>query len=162
MRSNGWDNGVDPPPPPGAAGGHPPAMFSEASSRPTEETPLVSWQVIVLRVDGTPAGDSSEQESPCNLQNQRRPMDINNSLDNLVYNAIQRGPVGPHEEELLALLFLVHTNPVGWHAVVQRRFFWARMAQKLKDHLRCGSLFMPNLLTSGLIVTALRVFGSRS
>ena len=97
-------------------------MFSEASSRATEETLLASWQVIVLRVDVTPAGDSSEQESPCDLQNRRRPMDINNSLDNLVYNAIQRGPVGPQEEELFALLFIMHTNPVGWYAVVQRRF----------------------------------------
>ena len=77
-------------------------MFSEASSRPTDETPLVSWQVIVVRVDVTPARDSSEQESPCDSQNRRRPMDMNNSLDNLVYNAVQRGPVGPQEEELLA------------------------------------------------------------
>ena len=84
-----------PPPPPVLPQGHPPAMFSEGFSRPTEETPLVSWQVIVLRVDVTPAGDSSEQESPCDLQNLRRPMDINNSLDNLVYNAIQRGPCWP-------------------------------------------------------------------
>ena len=42
----------------------------------------------------TPAGDSSEQESPCDSQ----------------------------EEEPLALLFLVHANPVGWHAVVQKGF----------------------------------------
>ena len=96
-------------------------MFPKASSLPTDETPLVSWQVIVVWVDVTPAGDSSEQESPCDSQNRRRPVDMNNSLDNLVYDAIQRVPVGPQEEEPLALLFLVHANPVGWYAVVQRR-----------------------------------------
>ena len=157
-----YEGGVlTPPPPPGPAGRHPPAMFREASSLPTDETPLVSWQVIVVWVDVTPTGDSSEQESPCDSQNRRRPMDMNNSLDNLVYNAIQRGPIGPQEEEPLALLFLVHANPVRWYAVVQKRCLGLH-GPKLKNHLRCGFLFMPTLLTSGLIFTALRVFGSRS
>ena len=67
--------------------------------------------MIVVWVDETPAGDSSEQESPCDSQNRHRPMDMNNSLNNLVYTAIQRGPVGPQEKELL--LVLEHVNPVG-------------------------------------------------
>ena len=45
---------------PGAAGGHPPAMFPVASSLPIDEPQLDSWQVIVVWVDETPAGDSSE------------------------------------------------------------------------------------------------------
>ena len=97
---------------PGAAGGHPPAMCPVASSLPIDEPQLVSWQVIVIWVDETPAGDSSEQESPCDSQNRRRPMDMNNSLNNLVYNAIQRGPVGPQGKEPLALLVLEHADPV--------------------------------------------------
>ena len=43
---------------PGAAGGHPPAMFPVASSLPIDEPQLDSWQVIVVWVDETPAGDS--------------------------------------------------------------------------------------------------------
>ena len=54
-------------------------------------------------------------------------MDMNNSLNNLVYNAIQRGPVGPQEKEPLALLVLEHANPVGWYAVVQKRFLSLRV-----------------------------------
>ena len=96
-----------------------------------DETQLVSWQVIVVWVDVTPAGDSSEQESPCDSQNRHRPMDMNNSLNDLVYNAIQRGPVNEG-------------------------------AQKLTNHLRCGFLFMLTMLASGLLFTAIRVFGSRS
>ena len=122
---------------PSAAGGHPPAMFPEASSLPTDETPLVSWQVIVVWVDVTPAGDSSEQESPCDSQNRRRPMDMNNSLDNLVYNAIQKGPVGPQEEEPLALLFLVHVNPkrfLGPHGPkVEEPLIYANLADQRTD-----------------------------
>ena len=77
----------------------------------------------------------------------------------LVYNAIQRGPVGPQEIEPLTLLVLEHANPVGRCAVVQKRF-WG-LAQKLKNHLRCRFLFMPTMLASGLLFTALRFFGSR-
>ena len=65
---------------PGTAGGLLPAMFPVASL-PMDETQLVSWQVIVVSVDVTPAGDSSEQESPCDSQNRHRPMDMNNSLE---------------------------------------------------------------------------------
>ena len=140
-----YEGGVltPPPPPPGAAGGHPPAMFPEASTLPIDETQLVSWQVIVVWVDVTPAGDSSEQESPCDSQNRRRPMDMNNSLNNLVYNATLRGPVGPQEEEPLALLVLEHANPVGWHAVVQKRFL-GPAGPKVKEPLALWVLIHAN------------------
>ena len=49
-----------------------PSMFPIASSLPIDEPQLDSWQVIVVWVDETPAGDSSKQESPCDSQNRRR------------------------------------------------------------------------------------------
>ena len=148
-------------PPPVAAGGHPPAMFPEASSLPTDETLLVSWQVIVVWVDVTPAGDSSEQESPCDSQNRCRPMDMNNSLNNLVYNAIQRGHVGPQEEEPLALLVLEHANPVGWYAVVQKRFL-GPAGPKVKEPLALWVLIHANLAGQRTNIHRATGFGSRS
>ena len=109
---------------PVAAGGHPPAMFPVASALPIDEPQLDSWQVIVVRVDETPAGDSSEQEPPCDSQNRRRPRDMNmmnNSLNILVHAVLQGGPVGPQEKEPLALLVLDHADPVAWYAVVQKK-----------------------------------------
>ena len=106
---------------PGAAGGHPPAMVPVASSLPIDEPQLDSWQVIVVRVDETPAWDSSEQESPCDSQNRRRPMDMNNSLNILVHTVVQGGPVGPQGKEPLVMLVLDHADPVGWYAVVQKK-----------------------------------------
>ena len=106
---------------PGAAGGLLPAMFPVASALPIDEPQLDSWQVIVVRVDETPARDSSEQEPPCDSQNRRRPMDMNYSLNILVHTVVQGGPVGPQEKEPLALLVLDHANPAGWHAVVQKK-----------------------------------------
>ena len=106
---------------PGAAGGLLPAMFPVASALPIDEPQLDSWQVIVVRVDDTPARDSSEQEPPCDSQNRRRPMDMNNSLNILVHTVVQGGPVGPQEKEPLALLVLDHADPVGWYAVVRKK-----------------------------------------
>ena len=106
---------------PGAAGGHPPAMFPVASSLPIVEPQLDSWQVKVAWVDETPAGDSSEQESPCDSQNRRRTMDIANSLNILVHTVVRVGPVGPQGKEPLALLVLDHADPVGRYAVVQKK-----------------------------------------
>ena len=105
---------------PGAAGGHPPAMFLVASALPVDEPQLDSWQVIVVWVDETPAGDSSEQESPCDSQNRRRPMDINNPLNSLVHTVVQGGPVGPQGKEPLALLVLIHADPAGQRATIHR------------------------------------------
>ena len=61
---------------PGAARGPPPAMFPVAPALLAEEPQLGSWQVAVVRVDEAPAGDSSEQDSPCDTQNRHRPMDM--------------------------------------------------------------------------------------
>ena len=58
---------------PGKAGGPPPAMFPVGPALLADEPQLDSWQVAVVRVDETPAGDSSEQDSPCDSQNRRRP-----------------------------------------------------------------------------------------
>ena len=144
---------------PGAAGGHPPAMFPVASALPIDEPQLDSWQVIVVWVDETLAGDSSEQESPCDSQNRRRPMDINNSLNSLVHTVVQ-GALLVHKEKshsrcwFSIMLTLLVSMPSF------RRSYWARLAQKLKSHLRCWFLFMLTLLASVLLFTALRVCGS--
>ena len=106
---------------PGAAGGFLPAMFPLASALPIDEPQLDSWQVIVVPVDETTARDSSEQEPPCDSQNRRRPMDMNNLLNILVHAVVQGGPVGPHEREPLTLLVLDHADPVGWYDVVQKK-----------------------------------------
>ena len=119
---------------PGAAGGHPPAMFPVASSLPIDEPQLDSWQVIAVWVDETPAGNSSEHESPCDSQNWPRPMDMNNSLNILVHNVIQRGPVGPQGKEPLALLVLDHVDPVGRYAVDQKKLL-GRSGPKVKEPL---------------------------
>ena len=97
---------------PGAAGGPPPAMFPVAPALLADEPQLDSWQVAVVRVDETPAGDSSEQESPCDSQNRHRPMDTDN---------LPVGPVGPQGIEPLALLVLDHADPAGQHAVIQKK-----------------------------------------
>ena len=78
-----------------AAGGPPPAMFPVAPALLVDEPQLDSWQVAVLRVDETPAGDSSEQYSPCDSQNRRRPMDTDNLPNSLAHTVVQGGPVGP-------------------------------------------------------------------
>ena len=105
-----------------------------------DEPQLDSWQVIVVWVDEAPAGDSSEQESPCDSQNRRRPMDMNNSLNSLVHTVVQGGPVGPQGKESLALLVLDHADPVGWYAVVQKKLL-GPVGPKVKSHLRCWFLF---------------------
>ena len=73
--------------------GPPPAMFPVAPALLTDEPQFDSWQVAVVRVDETPAGDSSEQESPCNSQNRRRPMDTDNLPNSLAHTVVQRGPI---------------------------------------------------------------------
>ena len=49
----------------GAAGGPSPAMFPVAPALLAEGPQLGPWQFAVVRVDETPAGDSSGQDSPC-------------------------------------------------------------------------------------------------
>ena len=66
-------------------------------------------------------GAESQQESPCDSQNRRRPMDMNNSLNILVHTIVQGGPVGPQGKEPLVMLVLDHADPVGRYAVVQKK-----------------------------------------
>ena len=141
---------------PGAAGGHPPAMFPVASALPIDEPQLDSWQVIVVWVDETLAGDSSEQESPCDSQNRRRPMDMNNSLNSLVHTVVQGGPVGPQGKKPLALLVLDHADPVGWYAVVQKKLL-GPAGPKVKEPFALLLLIHADPVASVLLFTALRV-----
>ena len=54
---------------PGAAGDPPPVMFPVAHGLLAGGPWLGSWQLAVVRVDETPAGDSSEQDYPCATPN---------------------------------------------------------------------------------------------
>ena len=103
----------------GAAGGRPPAMFPVAPALLAEGPQLGPWQVAVVRVNETPAGDSSRQDSPCATQNRHRPMDIYELPDSLAHIVVEGGPVGPEVKEPLALLVLDHADPAGQHAVIQ-------------------------------------------
>ena len=103
----------------GAAGGPHPAMFPVTPALLAEGPQLGPWQVAVVRVDETPAGDSSGQDSPCVTQNRHRPMDIYELPDSLAHTIVEGGPVGPEVKEPLALLVLDHTDPAGQHAVTQ-------------------------------------------
>ena len=53
------------------------------------------WQVLVVRVDETPAGDSSGREYPCAEQNRHRPSDISDWPDGFGHTVVEGGPVGP-------------------------------------------------------------------
>ena len=57
-----------------------------------------------MRVDETPAGDSSELEYPCATQNWHRPIDIYELPDGLAHTVVEGGPVGPEAIEPLELL----------------------------------------------------------
>ena len=94
-------------------------MFPVAPALLGEEPQLVSWQVAVLRVDETPAGDSSEQVSPCVTQNRHRPMDMYELPNSHAHTVVEGGPVGPEGIEPLALLVRDHADPDGQHAVIQ-------------------------------------------
>ena len=103
----------------GAAGVCTLAMFPVAPALLAEGPPLGPWQVAVVRVDETPAGDSSGQDSPCATQHRHRPMDIYELPDSLAHTVVEGGPVGPEVTEPLALLVLDHADPVGQHAAIQ-------------------------------------------
>ena len=104
---------------PGAAGGAPPAMFPVVPALLVDEPHLRSCHVAVVRVDDSPAGDSSEQDSPCVTQNRHRPMDMDDLPNSLAHTVVQGGPVGPQGIEPLALLVRDHVVPAGQHAVIQ-------------------------------------------
>ena len=94
-------------------------MFPVVPALLAEGPPLGHWQVTVVLVDETPAGDSSEQDSPCATQNRHQPMDIYELPDSLAHTVVEGGPVGPKVTEPLALLVLDHADPVGQHAAIQ-------------------------------------------
>ena len=79
----------------GAAGVCTPAMFPVVPALLAEGPPLGPWQVAVVRVDETPAGDSSGQDSPCATQNRHRSMDIYELPDSLAHTVVEGGLVGP-------------------------------------------------------------------
>ena len=76
------------------------------------------WVCVVVRVDETPAWDSSEQDSPCDTQNRHRPMDMDELPNSLAHTVVEGGPVGPQGIEPLALLVCNHADPAGQHAVI--------------------------------------------
>ena len=61
---------------PGATGSLLPVKFPAASVLLADGPQLGSWQVAVMRVDETPAGDASGRECPCAEQNRQRPIDV--------------------------------------------------------------------------------------
>ena len=70
-----------------------------------------------MRVDETPAGDSSGREYPCAKQN--RPIDISELPDGFGHTVVEGGPVGPEVIEPLELLVLDDTDPADQHAVIR-------------------------------------------
>ena len=104
---------------PGAAGDPPPVMFPVAPVLLAGGPQLGPWQVAVVRVDETPAGDSSKQDYPCATQNQCRPIDIYELPDGLTHTFVEGGPVGPEVTKPLELLVLDHADPAGQHAVIR-------------------------------------------
>ena len=68
---------------PGAAGNLLPVKFPTAPVLPADGPQLSSWQVAVLRVDETPAGDASGRECPGAEQNRQRPIDLSEVAGNV-------------------------------------------------------------------------------
>ena len=60
----------------GATGGLLPVKFPAAPVLLADGPQLGSWQVAVVRVDETPAGDASGRECPRAEQNRQRPIDV--------------------------------------------------------------------------------------
>ena len=98
---------------PGAAGDLPPVMFPVAPVLLAGGPQSSPWQVAVVRVDETPAGDSSEREYPCVTESRLRPIDIYELPDCLPHSVVEGGPAGPEIIEPLALLVRDHADPTG-------------------------------------------------
>ena len=128
-------------------------MFPVAPALLVDEPQLDSWQVAVVRVDQTPTGDSSEQDSPCDIQNRHRPMDTDNLPNNLAHT------VDPQGIEPLALLVRDHADSAGQHAVIQKKLL-GPAGPKVKEPLALLVLNHADLLASMLLLRALRVCGS--
>ena len=104
---------------PGAAGDLSPVMFPVTPVLLAGGPQLGPWQVAVVRVEETPAGDSSEREYPCAIQSRHRPIDIYELPDCLAHTVVEGGPAGPEVIEPLELLVLDHADPAGQHAVIR-------------------------------------------
>ena len=104
---------------PSAAGDLLPVMFPVAPVLLAGGPQLGFWQVAVVRVDETPAGDFSGREYPCAKQNRHWPIDISELPDGLGHTVVEGGPVGPEVIEPLEQLVLDHADPAGQHAVIR-------------------------------------------
>ena len=104
---------------PGAAGDLPPVMFPVVPVLLAGGSQSSPWQVAVVRVDETPAGDSSEREYPGVTQSRHRPIDIYELPDCLPHTVVEGGPAGPEVIKPLALLVHDHADPAGQHAVMR-------------------------------------------
>ena len=136
---------------PGATGSLLPVKFPAAPVLLADGSPLGSWQVAVVQVDETPAGDASGRECPRAEQNRQWPIDIfevtgnfrpvvpagGSPLAGVVYPAgpdgpvVAGGPVGPCEtpspnseeiQEPLEHAVLIRADPAGQHAAVGTLF----------------------------------------
>ena len=87
-----------------------PAMFPVAPALLAEGPQLGPWQVAVVRVDETPAGDSPDKDSLCVTQNRHRPMDIYELPDSLAHTVVEGGPVGLETTEPLAPDLMDHVR----------------------------------------------------
>ena len=72
-----------------------------------------------MRVDETPAGDSSKREYPCATQSRHRPIDIYELPDCLPHTVVEGGPAGLEVIKPLELLVLDHADPAGQHEVIR-------------------------------------------
>ena len=80
---------------PGAAADPPPVLFPAMPVLLAGGPQLGPWQVAVVRVDETPAGDSFEQDYPYATKNRHRPIDIYELPDGLAHTVVEGAPVGP-------------------------------------------------------------------
>ena len=72
-----------------------------------------------MRIDVTPAGESSGWEYPCAPQSRHRPIDLYELPDDLPHTVMGGGPAGPEVTEPLALLVHDNADPAGQHSVRQ-------------------------------------------
>ena len=112
---------------PGATGSLLPVKFPAAPVLLAGGPQLGSWQVAVVRVDETPAGDASGREYPRAEQNRQRPIDTSESHDGPGHTVVAGGPVGPCEtpfpsyeesQDPLERVVLIHADPAGQPAAV--------------------------------------------
>ena len=118
---------------PGATGSLLPVKFPAAAVLLTDGPQLGSWQVAVVRVDETPAGDTPGRKCPRAEQNRQRPIDVSEVTGNVRPDGslCAGGPVGlcgmpsPHFEktqEPLEQALLIQADPAGQSPAVGTLF----------------------------------------